>query len=56
MAPLLHPPAPRSGATHVVFVPVPGAVVFGVCLLLICANIVWLCLLWRKGVEHDRDA
>lgn len=36
------------------FVPVPGAVVFCVCLLLIVACLVWLGMLLHKGVEHDK--
>ena len=49
-------PAPHSGATgsHVVFVPVDGRVVFTVCVLLVLACLVWVRVLWRKGVEADQ--
>ena len=47
-------PAPQSGATHVVFVPVPGAVVFFVCVFGICVCFVWLLRLLHQGVEADR--
>jgi hypothetical protein len=53
MAPLLRPP-PQTGGSQLVLVPVPGAVVLCVCVLLIFACLVWLSLLWQKGIDHDK--
>lgn len=57
--------APHPGATpqnsggandHLVFVPVDGRLVFFVCVLLICACLLWLGMLLHKGVQHDKEA
>lgn len=44
----------NADTSHVVFVPVPGALVFGTCVLLIVFCVIWMCLLWRKGLEEDK--
>jgi hypothetical protein len=51
------PSAAPADQVHptLVFVPVPGAVVFGVCLLLIAACVVWVCLLWSKGKRWEEQ-
>lgn len=57
MAPAPHFPeaVPARPASHVVFVPVDGRVVFWTCCLLIVFCLVWVGLLLHKGAEYDRD-
>lgn len=46
-------PATTQAPPQIVFVPVPGVVVFCVCLLLIAACVVWCRVMWVQGKRRD---